>query len=151
MKEIAKVKKVSGEIATVYMEKKTECSKCGMCIFPKNAKGVDIVARNSLNAKEGDNVIIDIKESGKLLGFFLVFIVPLLLILLELFFGQHLYKNQLISLGVDILAIVIWYSILPFIDKKLKTSNKYGTEIISILPLSNKEIENNDLQENKND
>ena len=37
MRESALVIKTEGEYATVSIDKKDECSKCGMCAFPKGA------------------------------------------------------------------------------------------------------------------
>ena len=138
MKEIAKVKEVKGELATVFLEKKDECSKCGMCIFPKNAKGIEITAKNLVGAKVDDNVIIDVKDKGKLLGIFLVFVVPLLLIGLSFLVNALFINNELFTLAMSVGLIVVWYIILSFIDKKLKVSKGYGTEIVSVLELDNK-------------
>lgn len=138
MKEIAIVKETKGKEATVYLEKKDECSKCGMCIFPKNAKGVEITARNEVGAIKGDSVLIDVKDEGKLLGIFLVFIIPLLLIGVSFLLNALFIKNELWTLAIAVGLIVVWYVILSFIDKKLKRSKSYGTEIVSVLELDNK-------------
>ena len=132
MKEIATVKETKENIATVYLEKKDECSKCGMCIFPKNAKGVDITALNNVGAKEGDKVIIEVKDEGKLTGIFLAFIVPLLLIGVAFLINALFIKNELWTLAIAVGLVVLWYIALSFIDKKLKFNSKYGTEILSV-------------------
>ena len=56
MIESGKIVKTSGDRAVVRIDKKDECSKCGMCLFPKNANHLDIDAVNSIGAKEGDIV-----------------------------------------------------------------------------------------------
>ncbi len=153
MKEFAKVKEVNENTAIVYMEKRDECSKCGMCIFPKDAKGVDITAKNEVGAKQGDTVIIDVKDSGKLLGLFLAFVVPLLLIGASVIMNTLFIHNELLTVFIAVASIIVWYVILSFIDKKLKINDKYGTEILSVIKPKNKEnqLEKNDEQEIKND
>ena len=38
MQEIAKVESTKNQTATLILDKKDECSKCGMCLFPKGAQ-----------------------------------------------------------------------------------------------------------------
>ena len=59
MQESAIVKKVAGQTATLVIDKKDECSKCGMCLFPKGANAIEFEAENSVNAKVGDTVLIE--------------------------------------------------------------------------------------------
>jgi hypothetical protein len=40
MKEIGIVKKTTKEIASVEINKKEECSKCGMCMFPRTQRAL---------------------------------------------------------------------------------------------------------------
>lgn len=141
MKEIAKVVKTEGEYATVSMEKKPQCEKCGMCMFPKDAKNAQVFAINTARAKPNDKVVIELKESGKLLGIILVFIVPLLLIGLSFLLNAVLIQNELITLGVSVGLIILWYVLLSRIDKKLKSTKKFGTEIVAII----EEEKNNNL------
>ncbi|MBQ7340319.1 MAG: SoxR reducing system RseC family protein [Clostridia bacterium] len=133
MKEIGIVKKTAQETASVEINKKEECSKCGMCMFPKNARSMEVIAINEIGAKEEDQVIVEIKDKGKMLGMTLVFVVPLLLLCLAIGLNYFFIKNELIVLIMGVGAVVLWYVILSFIDKKLKTTKKYGTEIIQIL------------------
>ena len=133
MKEIGIVKKTTKEIASVEINKKEECSKCGMCMFPKNAKSIEVIAINEVGAIKDDQVIVEIKDKGKMLGMALVFVVPLLLLCLAIGLNYAFIKNELIMLAMGVGAVLVWYVILAFIDKRLKTTKKYGTEIIQIL------------------
>ena len=77
MCEVGKVTKIKNGVATVRVDKKAECEKCGMCLFGKGATGVDFSCTNEAGAKEGDLVLIERSESGKFLGVLLVFLVRL--------------------------------------------------------------------------
>ena len=68
MKEAGLVISIDGEYASVKVDKKDECSKCGMCLFPKNADSIEIRAENSFGAEVGDTVVIETQEDTKLLG-----------------------------------------------------------------------------------
>ena len=43
MVEQGVVTAVKGNRATVRVDKKDECSKCGMCLFPKGASSIDLL------------------------------------------------------------------------------------------------------------
>ena len=134
MQEIGKVSKTEGKYAIVKVQKKDECSKCGMCLFPKNASEIEFRAKNTLLAKEGDDVLINTSnERGKLVGILLVFLVPLLLIGLAVLIEKLFIKNEIFILPISIGLIVFWFFMLSFIDKKIAKNDKYVCEIIEIL------------------
>ena len=133
MKEIAKVKKVSGDNATVVIDKKDECSKCGLCAFPKNATCLELFAKNSAQAKEGDTVLVERRESGKGLAITLVFLVPLILILISGVLAYLVIESEIWMLILSAISITVWYAVLALIDKKLKVSAKFSTEILQVI------------------
>ena len=134
MQEIGKVSKTEGKYAIVKVQRKDECSKCGMCLFPKNASEIEFRAKNTLLAKEGDDVLINTSnERGKLVGILLVFLVPLLLIGLAVLIEKLFIKNEIFILPISIGLIVVWFFMLSFIDKKIAKNDKYVCEIIEIL------------------
>lgn len=132
MKELAKVTFVKGNRATVSVDKKDECSKCGMCLFPKNASSVEFSAVNSVDAKVGDTVLIEKREGGNLIGALLAFLVPLLLIGVAVLLGYTLLNSEIWILLLSVIFIVLWYTILAVIDKKLKNTFKFSVEIVEI-------------------
>ncbi len=129
-----------GELASVKIDKKDECSKCGLCLFPKNASSIEVPVENKLGAVKGDKVIIERTAEPKLLGIFLAFVVPLLLIgvsaLLTYLVIKVEYWLAILSVGL----VVIWYALLALFDKKLKTLKKYSARITEIIK-ENKENE----------
>ena len=137
MKEVGIITKLNGEYVYVKVDKKDECSKCGMCAFPKNANSIEIFARNNVNAKKDEQVIVEIKDKGKMLGFLLVFIVPLLLLGGAILLNFLVVHNELLTMGIGIVLIALWYFVLSFIDKYLKKSNKYGAEVVAIINKKN--------------
>ena len=133
MTEQGIVTKTDRNVATVKVDKKDECSKCGMCLFPKNASSIEFTAQNDVGAQVGDTVIIESKKDYKLLGAILVFLIPLLLIgfsaiITYLFIG---YEIWLVILSV--ISIILWYTILAVIDKRLKNKVEFCPRIIKII------------------
>ena len=133
MIEIAKVTAVKGTVATVRLDKKDECSKCGMCLFKANASYVEFPADNAIGAKEGDIVKIERAEKLKALGVVLVFLVPLILIGLACGITFLFLEKDIWILPLSVIFILLWYTILAFIDKKLGKLKGFDTVITQIV------------------
>lgn len=133
MNEIGQITKTNGKTATVRIDKKDECSKCGMCLFPKNANHIDLEALNPIGAKEGDSVEVVRSEGGKLFSALLVFLVPLLLIIGSVIVTYLTKKDEIWILIISAISVVAWFIILSFIDKKIKSKFVNKTEIIKII------------------
>ena len=133
MREIGRVTEIDGKSAIVRVDKKDECSKCGMCLFPKNANHVDFPAENSLKAKVNDLVEIETTKDAKLLGAILVFLVPLILIGLSALLTYLFKISELWTLIFSVIFIILWYTILAVIDKGLKNKSGFCPRIVSIL------------------
>lgn len=142
MQESAIVKKVDGQTATLVIDKKDECSKCGMCLFPKGANAIEFEAVNKVDAKVGDTVLIERQEKGKLTAIILVFLVPLLLILLSSVIALMVIGSELWALGLSLISLAVWFVLLAFIDKKLKRTKGFITVIVRVIGESEKENEN---------
>lgn len=123
---------LDGKYAIVKVDKKDECSKCGMCLFPKNASSVDFRVKNNLGASVGDSVTFATEKDAKLLGALLAFFVPLLLIVISAVVTYVFIKKEIWMLILSVISIVLWYTILAVIDKKLKNSVKFVPYLISV-------------------
>ena len=133
MRETGEIVQVNGKTATVKVDKKTECDKCGMCLFPKGADGITFNAENTLGAKQGDTVILEREKDGKLLGAILVFLIPLLLIGLATVLAYTVIKKEIYVLILSVVFIVVWFCALALIDKKLNKTFGYSTKIVEIV------------------
>ena len=139
MKEVGIVSKIQKDIATVEVDKKDECSKCGMCLFPQGVNAITFNANNKVGAKLGDTVVIERYADGGFLSAVLVFLVPLILIGLSVFLGLCIIKWQLSVLILSLSLIILWYIILSKIDKILKRKWGYKTVVVEILRSNNNE------------
>ena len=137
MKEVGLVVSVDKNYATVKVNKKDECSKCGMCLFPKNADSIEIRAENSLGASVGETVVFEKSENANLLGALLVFLVPLILIGLSAVIAYIFIKKEIWVLILSVIFIVMWYTMLAIIDKRLKNSQKFCAKVVSVIKKEN--------------
>ena len=118
--------------ATVEIQKKDECSKCGLCAFPKNASKIRVYAENSVGAKKGDTVTIERSGKTSLFSVFMVFLVPLLLIGLAVGINYLTIKNEIWIPILSVLFIFLWYTILALIDKKFQKLKGLTSVIVSV-------------------
>ena len=137
MKEVGLVVAVDKNFATVKVDKKDECSKCGMCLFPKNADSIEIRAENSLGASVDDTVVFAKAVNANLLGALLVFLVPLILIGLSAVIAYIFIKKEIWVLILSVIFIVMWYTMLAIIDKRLKNSQKFCAKVVSVINKEN--------------
>lgn len=143
MKEIGTVVSVSGKTATVAVDKKDECAKCGLCLFKEGVNKAEFIAFNDADAKCGDTVLIE-RERSDLLGVMLAFFVPLVIIGLAVLLNYTLIKRELFIPIFSVAAIALWYFILALIDKKLKNLRRYVSRITQIIKEEQQKGENND-------
>lgn len=140
MKEIGKVTRTEGKNAYVRMDKKGECAKCGMCLFPKNANSVEICVLNEIGAKKGDSVFVETSQKAKSISSALVFLVPLILILVSTVIGYFVLESEIWILSLSLISLLSWYAILAVIDKKLRKTSTFCSTITCIVAKG----ENND-------
>ncbi len=133
MREVGTVERLEKNFAIVKVDKKDECSKCGMCLFPQGANSTEFIADNSLNAQVGQKVILEKKSDGKLQGAVLVFLIPLLLIGLSVYLGLSVIKWEFSVLILSVSLIILWYILLSVIDKKLKKLSSFKSVIVEIV------------------
>jgi sigma-E factor negative regulatory protein RseC len=90
IEEIASVIAVEGDVAIIRVEKTSSCGSCqasGSCGTSSlaaffNFQPPQLKIRNTLDAKPGDQVVVGIEENSLVAGSFLIYIVPLLLLIL---------------------------------------------------------------------
>jgi len=133
MRESAKVISVKGGRAVVEIDKSDKCSKCGMCLFPKNASSVKMDAKNPIGAVEGDTVVVETIGGTQVLAILLCFVVPLLLIGVAFLLNYLVINSDLITVGVSVLLVVLWYTILAVIDKRYKKIKGATVTVVEIL------------------
>lgn len=116
----------------VKVDKKTECSKCGMCAFPKNASHIDLKAVSEIPVNVGDEVTVETSENLRFLSALLVFGVPLLLIGACALIGLLVFKSDIITLISAVVITALYFVVLHFIDKKILKNKKFITKIIAV-------------------
>jgi len=132
MKERAEVIKISGKTAVVKIDRKSECSSCGMCGFKGKNNFVKLRAKNTADAKAGDIVIIEIENDNRLAASFIVYILPLIFVAAGLIAG-YFTGSEIWMFIICLLMLAIGYIIIAAIDKKLSEKKGFCPEIVQII------------------
>ena len=109
MRQEGFVKSVSGELCEVVIRRKTacgdNCASCGAC----RMKFQQVTAKNSVRAKSGDYVAIEMDSKKVLFSAFLVYILPVLVFSASFLTIQKINSSSLVILSVSAgLTLAAW-------------------------------------------
>lgn len=121
--------------AIVKMDNSFNCDSCNACnLFDKKYSG--ITAYNSIKAKNGDKVEIDIRPEKTIYSSIVLFLFPVIIFVTAFFFTQVLLKQKFsdaIGALSGLIMIVIYYFFIRIIDKKLNKQKNFRAVISRIL------------------
>ena len=122
IEETARVIEVRGQQALLQTERKNACQSCSVksgCGTSTLAKVVgqrssQIVVDNTLNAAVGEQVVVAIEESALVQGSFVVYMLPLLMMLIMGILAEILFASELITIllalaGLFLSMIIVRY------------------------------------------
>ena len=142
MKETGVVTEIRGKTSVVSVDRKDECSRCGLCLFKEGTNKTEFFVKSEDGVNVGDTVEIERSESGKFTGVILAFFVPLLLIGLAIAINYLFINSEIWILILSIGFIAVWYAILAFSDKRLKKSAAFNARIVSVSAKTDENINN---------
>ncbi|MGI6407084.1 MAG: SoxR reducing system RseC family protein [Syntrophaceticus sp.] len=126
------VMETSGKMAKVRASKHSECEHCGICAGT-NAVILDVT--DELGVKRGQRVLIENKQTNRILAAFIVYMLPLLVVGCGIFLGYYLSLRFAISavllmiLGGLIFGLPVMY-LLKRLDRALQAEKPIIIRII---------------------
>jgi len=142
MDQIGFVTKTDKKKARVIVKRTTACGdKCNSCEGGCDVTGTVVDIDNTLNAKHGDYVEIEMATSSVMMSIFLVYVMPLILMIAGIGLGIGISESwgidnqELLGLVLGALSLVISFFLLRIIDSKLK--NKSGSQFKMMKILTN--------------
>ncbi len=124
------VTKQNGGFAEVEITRSSacgeSCASCGLC--PGQTAVVEAI--NDMGAAVGDGVIIDMADKKVLSAAFLVYIVPVIMLIAGYFAGEAIFGGETSGIITGFLLMIITFSIIIFTDKKRKS--RYTPRIVEI-------------------
>lgn len=140
MDRIGYISKVEGNMAQVIVRRVSACGhNCASCGSSCSVPGITVNIENTVDAKEGDFVEIRLKTRTVLKSAFLVYIIPLILMVFGTGIGIYVFETmgfnnyETYGLLTGLAFLGISYIILRFIDRSLTRNNKLSFEMVRIV------------------
>lgn len=115
MTEKGVVFKVKGKKAVVRFDRRDACASCHMCSVAEDKQKVEVLLENSLNAKEGDIVEVEMGEKYVITAALIVYVIPLILVGVGIGVGQLV--SELCQILMAIGGFVLGFVVAALLDK----------------------------------
>lgn len=133
--ERAKILRENESTAIVTIETKEACRRCfskNVCVVSAgNLRQMEV--ENSIGAKGGDLVEIEIQQQDVIKKTSLVYILPSLFWVGGIIFSLLAGLNELMAFAVGILCLAAAFFLLSVIDKRYAREKQFQPKIIKIL------------------
>ena len=92
------------------------CGSCNLC----GKSETFVFAQNDANAQKGDRVVLEMDSSSGLKAAFLVYGMPLLILIAGIIIISLFNFNQAKGLLLVLVAIVLWFFVIKLVDRNMK-------------------------------
>lgn len=140
MEEIGYVTSINGENALVSFKRKSGCGDhCASCKGACTVPSVFTEIRNTLGAKVGDQVKVEMKQNAYNKMILWVYVFPLIMLAVgivvstEVFQAVGFSNYELYSFLVGILALAVSYAVLSKVSKKTAKDRNFNLEMTHII------------------
>lgn len=144
MQEIAKVTSITGSNATVKVPRQEACDGCKACAVGRGTtKFLELEVKNTLNAKAGDTITLDMNTPDLLKAAGIMYGLPLLaLIITSMVSYFAVFVGDDVKAGVlGLVATAITYIIIRMNEKNISKNNKFYPTMISIMDDENVSVD----------
>ena len=130
------VKESKNGIATIVISDSENCKECTAKLYckPGNSNERSLTVKDPFGVNTGDKVRVSINGSQILRVSFLIYGVPLILLMVGLFFGLKIFENnkEVLSTLLSFGLIAVYTLLLLYVDKKRKINMRTYPEIVFI-------------------
>ena len=127
---IGLVTSVTDGTAQIRFLRGSACAHCGACLTVGDSE-MEISLPNTLGAKEGDRVAVDLSPKRVMQASLIAYAVPLVLLIAGVIIGSRFADWMGLALGL--VACGISYLILRFVEKKSAKSKSFQPRMTRIL------------------
>ncbi len=126
---------IMDNMAKVKVNRHGECKNCGAC---PGDNALVLEAKNPIQAKLGERVVFEIKETNMLKAAFIVYILPLIAIFLGCIAGNWLALKvdepvKIFQIGGGVVAFILSVFYIKFFEKSAHNNEKMQPIIIRVL------------------
>lgn len=130
------VKESNNGIATIVIFKSDYCEECTAKLYckPGNSKERSLIVTDTIGVNPGDKVRVAIKGSEILKISFLIYGIPLILLMIGLIIGMQIFQSnkELFSTIISIVLVLCYIFIVLFVDKKRKNRTRSYPKIVFV-------------------
>ena len=127
---IGTVTSVVNGTVQIHFLRGSACAHCGACLTVGDSE-MEISLPNTLGAKEGDRVAVDLSPKRVVQASLIAYAVPLVLLIAGVIIGSRFADWMGLALGL--VACGISYLILRFVEKKSAKSKSFQPRMTRIL------------------
>ena len=127
---IGLVTAITDGTAQIRFLRGSACAHCGACLTVGDSE-MEISLPNTLGAKEGDRVAVDLSPKRVVQASLIAYAVPLVLLIAGVFIGSRYADWAGLALGIA--ACGISYLILRIVEKKSAKSKSFQPRMTRIL------------------
>lgn len=131
---------VDSKTAKLKMERHSACAACGKCASTSEKQDVIVEVDNSIGARVGDRVSVNMESMNVLKAAAIVYILPLIGLIGGTIATYYILQaigsinnSELISGAVGLTLMLLTFLILKFNDKKFRDSREYIPIVTKIL------------------
>ena len=131
---------VDDKTAKLKMQRHSACAHCGKCITSSETKDIVVEVDNSIGAKVGDRVEVNMDGVRVMKATAIAYIIPLVALLAGTIGAYFVLQTVGITSGIEIISAVVGIIAtgLAFLairknDKKFRDSGEYIPKITKIL------------------
>lgn len=138
---------VDDKTAKLKMQRHSACDSCGKCKSSSDSKDIVVEVDNSIGAKIGDRVLVNMESMNVLKATFIAYVIPLIALLVStigtfyILEGMDISNSEAISGIVGFITMAVFYMYLRKNDSKFRESREY-------IPIVTKVLVNKDLEIN---
>lgn len=137
MREYGTVLERDNDNVIIGIERSSACSRCGACELGSAHSQMKLSLKNTINAKPGDIVELQLPASQFLRASIILYIIPLLALILGVVIGYGIgtylkVNSEIIGAICGILLTLVAYLFIKKMEPKFKKDTKLNPKIIGI-------------------
>lgn len=134
MRQIGLVNKIDGDNALIIIKRATACGEhCASCRAGcVNTKKV-VIAKNTVDAKVGDTIILDMPDADVIRAAVFVYMLPLFFMIVSYIIGYGLLRSELKGIFLAFGVMIITFFFVKLFDLRSKKVGKYQITIVKVL------------------
>lgn len=137
MQEIGEVIEIKDDNQVlVRVQRQESCKGCKACSLGReDSKFIDLIVDNTLKAKVGDDIYLNMDTPDVLKAAAIAYVFPLVMMLTFTLVSYYVIfpENQLISSILGIVGAAISFLIIRLNENKIKSNGKFLPKMISIV------------------